>query len=129
MAIVIGVWITLAGVPSALVGLVGLRRARRLRRDGVKVWATVVPRPVSDASRRAALQYKLTDGRVLEKFAPGAFRKRRVLSPGTSVLVWYDPADPLDILVYGHEGRASNLTFAIAGAVLMLAGVGIAAFG
>ena len=45
------------------------------------------------------------------------------------MLVWYDPADPLDILVYGREGRASNLTFAIAGAVLMLAGVGIAAFG
>ena len=129
MAIVIGVWITLAGVPSVLVGLVGLRRARRLRRDGVKVWATVVPRPVADGSRRAALQYTLTDGRVLEKFAPGTFRKRRVLRPGMSVLVWYDPADPLDILVYGREGRASNLTFAIAGAVLMLAGIGIAAFG
>jgi hypothetical protein len=126
MAVGIGVWFALAGVPSVLVGLVGFRRARRLRRDGVKAWAVGVPRPVDDGVRRSALQYALPDGRVLETLAPGS--ARMTVRPGMSVLVWCDPADPLDILVYGREGRASNLVFAIVGAVLLLAGVGIAAF-
>ena len=36
------------------------------------------------------------------------------------MLIWYDPADPQDVLVYGHQGRASDLAFIIVGAALIL---------
>jgi hypothetical protein len=42
------------------------------------------------------------------------------------VLVWYDPADPQEVLVYGREGRIANRLFLAAGLVLI--GVGIALF-
>src|SRR5260370_38891589 len=112
MATVLGVWIGVAGVLPVLVGLAGMRRVRRLRREGVKAWAVAVPGPPGDRERRPALQYTLPDGRVLEKPASG---KAAALRPGRSVLIWYDPADPQDVLVYGHQGRASDLAFMIAG--------------
>jgi hypothetical protein len=113
MATVLGIWFALAGVLPVVVGLAGLRRVRRLRRDGATSWAV-------------ALQYRLADGRVLEKPASAATSK--ALRPGQSVLVWYDPEDPMDVLVYGREGRLSDLMFVAAGAALVLAGVGIAVF-
>jgi hypothetical protein len=136
MATAVGVWFALAGVLPVVVGLAGRQRVRRLRRDGVKAWAVAVPQPATDGGRAdgerpgkrpVALEYRLTDGRVLDKLAPGAARKT-ALRPGQSVLIWYDPADPFDILVYGREGRASDLMFMAAGAVVMLAGAGIAVF-
>jgi len=136
MAIALGVWFAIAGVVGAIVGLAGRQRVRRLRRYGVKAWAVAVPQPATDGERadeerpgerRVALQYRLADGRVLDKFAPGAAGKA-ALRPGQSVLIWYDPADPFDILVYGRDGRASDLVFMAAGAAFMLAGVGIAVF-
>lgn len=128
MATVIGLWFALAGVLPVLAGLAGRHRARRLRRGGVKAWAVAVPWPLADdeGPRQVALQYKLADGRVLEKLASAGARKS--LRPGQSVLVWYDPADPQDILVYGREGRLSDLMFVAAGAAFMLAGAGIAVF-
>jgi hypothetical protein len=136
MATVLGLWFAITGVVPMVVGLAGRRRVRRLRRDGVKAWAVAVPQPTTDreradeerpVERRVALEYRLTDGRVLDKPAPGAARKT-AFRPGQSVLIWYDPADPSDILVYGREGRASDLVFMAAGAVFMLAGAGIAVF-
>ncbi|HEX8007267.1 MAG TPA: DUF3592 domain-containing protein, partial [Trebonia sp.] len=52
----------------------------------------------------------------------------KTLRPGQSVLVWYDPKDPMDVLVYGREGRLSDRMFVAAGVVLVLAGVAIAVF-
>ena len=43
MATVLVVWFALAGIIAAIVGLTGMRRVRRLRRDGVQAWAVVVP--------------------------------------------------------------------------------------
>jgi hypothetical protein len=135
MATVLGVWFAIAGVVPVVVGLAGRRRVRQLRRDGVKAWAVAVLQPATDGERadeerpgerRVALQYTLADGRVLEKLTPAAASKEP--RPGQSVLIWYDPADPFDILVYGREGRASDLAFMAAGAVFMLAGAGIAVF-
>jgi uncharacterized protein DUF3592 len=128
MATVVGVWFALAGVLPVLAGLSGRHRARRLRRGGVKAWAVAVPWPLADdeGPRQIALQYTLADGRVLEKLASAGAGKP--LRPGQSVLVWYDPADPQDILVYGHEGRWSDLMFVAAGAAFMLAGAGITVF-
>ena len=63
---------------------------------------------------------------TLEKLAAG---KTAALLPGERVLIWYDPADPLDVRVQGYEGRVSDLVFVIAGALLVAAGavIGIAA--
>ena len=127
MTTALGLWLAITGLVPVVVGLAGRRRVRQLRRYGVKAWAVAVPEPIVDGERRVALQYTLADGRVLEKPAPGAARKT-ALRPGQSVLIWYDPADPSDILVYGREGRMSDLMFVAAGAVFMLAGAGIAVF-
>jgi Protein of unknown function (DUF3592)/Mu transposase, C-terminal len=75
------------------------------------------------------IQYALADGRVVERVSPGSARRARMLRPGEQVLVWYDPEDPEDVLVYGREGRAADLAFVIAGALFIMLGAGIAALG
>jgi hypothetical protein len=124
MAAALGIWITLAGAVGLLAGVTGSRRVRRLRRAGVRSWAVAVPQPASgeDDGRRVALQYRLADGRVLEKPVPGP---PGALTPGRSVLVWYDPRDPTDVLVYGREGRGLNLGFAAVGASFVALGLAI----
>ena len=131
----IGVWFALAGGVAALAGLTGMRRVRRLRRGGSPVWAVALPGPVSkdegpgESPGRTVIQYTLADGRVVERVSPGSARKAAVLRPGQKVLVWYDPDDPQDVLVYGREGRAADLAFVIAGALFIMLGAGIAAVG
>ena len=73
--------------------------------------------------RGTALQYRLPDGRTLERLGAG---KTAALLPGERVLIWYDPADPDDILVRGPDGRVSDLVFVIAGTLLVAAGAVIA---
>jgi hypothetical protein len=135
MLTVIGVWFGLAGGLAALAGLTAMRRARRLRRGGCPVWAVALPRPVSAAEGaggspgRTVIQYTLADGRVVERPSPGSARKAAMLRPGQKVLVWYDPDDPQDVLVYGREGRAADLAFVIVGALFIVFGLGIVALG
>jgi len=135
MLIVIGIWFALAGGLAALAGLTAMRRARRLRRGGSPVWAVALPRPVSAAEEaggspsRTMIQYTLTDGRVVERPSPGSARKAAMLRPGQKVLVWYDPDDPQDVLVYGREGRVADLAFVIVGALFIVFGLGIVALG
>jgi|SRR6516162_2166921 hypothetical protein len=119
MATALGIWLGLAGAVPVLVGLAGMRRVRRLRRAGVQAWAVAMPRPQADGESLVALQYTLADGRVLEKLTAG---KSAALLPGERVLIWYDPADPEDVLVYGHQRLALNAGFVIAGAALVAAG-------
>jgi Protein of unknown function (DUF3592)/Mu transposase, C-terminal len=134
MLIVIGVLFALAGGVAVLAGLSGMGRARRLRRTGMSAWATTVPSMVpageraDGSSRRTLIQYALPDGRVIEQISPGAARKAASMGPGQKVLVWYDPADPQDVLVYGREGRHADWAFTAAGGLVILAGAGIAAF-
>jgi Protein of unknown function (DUF3592) len=135
MVIVIGVWFALAGGVAVLAGLTGMRRARRLRRGAAPVWAVALPGPVSmdeepgESPRRTMIQYMLADGRVVERVPPGPARKAAMLRPGQRVLVWYDPDDPYEVLVYGREGRVVDLAFVIAGALFIALGAGIAAIG
>jgi hypothetical protein len=75
------------------------------------------------------IQYTLADGRVVERLSPGSARKAAMLRPGQKVLVWYDPEDPEDVLVYGREGRAADLAFVVAGVLFIMLGVGIVALG
>jgi hypothetical protein len=154
MAVVLGIWVAVAGLVGVLAGLTGSRRVRRLRRDGVRSMAVAVPERVSgggnrgggnggggngggvsgdsdgvggyDSERRVSLQYALADGRVLEKLVPGP---ASALSPGRSVLVWYDPGDPADVLVHGREGRTVNRGFVAVGILFVAIGVALAVLG
>jgi hypothetical protein len=119
MATGLGIWLGLAGAVAVLVGLAGMRRVRRLRRAGVQAWAVVMPQPQDDGESLVALAYTLADGRVLEKLTAG---KISALLPGERVLIWYDPADPADVLVYGRQGLVLDAGFVIVGAVLVAAG-------
>jgi Protein of unknown function (DUF3592) len=135
MPVLIGVLVALPGGLAALAGVSAMRRARRLRRAGTPVWAEALSRPVPPQQRPdgspppTLLQYTLTDGRVVERTIPGPARKARSLRPGQKVLIWYDPEDPEDALVYGREGRAVDLAFICAGVLLIVVGAGIAAVG
>jgi Protein of unknown function (DUF3592)/Mu transposase, C-terminal len=128
MLTVIGVWFALAGGLALLAGLSARRRSRRLRTGGSAVWALTIPGPSPDgppggsSPPRLLLQYTLADGQVMEHIVPGRARKAGRLRPGEKVLLWYDPHDPDDILVYGHEGRAADVAFIVTGLVLILTG-------
>jgi hypothetical protein len=123
MAVVIGIWIALSGALPALAGLTGMRRVRRLRRDGVAAWATAVPLYPAGAPQQVALRYELPDGRVVDNPMGG---KTGALLAGERALIRYDPADPMDALVQGREGRVADLAFVVTGAVLVAAGAAIA---
>lgn len=134
MLILAGIWLAVAGGLAMLAGQSGRRRVRRLRARGQSAWAVTVlpPRPASqeptEPPGRPLLQYTLADGRVVERAAPAA-GKSAALRPGQRVLIWYDPQDPDDVLVYGHWGRASDRALLAAGALCVLAGAGLAVIG
>jgi len=135
MSVVLGVWFAFAGGVAVLAGLSGMHRSRRLRRTGVSAWAMAVPSPASaggqpgESPPRTLIQYALADGQVVERISPPSARKAAALTPGQKVLVWYDPKDPQDALVYGREGRLADRAFVAVGALVMLIGMGFAAFG
>jgi hypothetical protein len=74
------------------------------------------------------IRYTLADGRVMERITPQPARKQPGLRAGQPVLVWYNPEDPDEVLVYGRETRAADRGFLIAGVIFMLLGAGLAAF-
>ncbi|MGA8455376.1 MAG: DUF3592 domain-containing protein [Streptosporangiaceae bacterium] len=47
-------------------------------------------------------------------------------SAGQRLLVWYDPADPTDVLVNGWDGRYQDLVFLAVGVSFLVFGVSIA---
>ena len=129
MAIAVGVWIAFAGALALLVGVAARRHGRRLRTNGVRTWATAVRRPSPNHPQgrpRVSLQYTLAGGQVLERPVPVRWAAR--LSAGEKVLVWYDPEDPADVLVYGRDASPSDLAFMIAGLAFIVIGSLIAAF-
>ena len=129
MLILFGIWVAVAGGIAALAGLSGLHRVRRLRRDGVTAWALAVPEPAlaggeaADPDPRLRLQYSLADGRVIERIGPAPRRRSGTPRPGDKVLIWYDPADPDDVLVYGRWGRTADRAFLTVGLLLIVVGL------
>ena len=132
MSALIGVWFGIVGGLAALAGLTARRRVLRLRRTGEPAWAMVVPLPVSPdesegrSPRRNLIQYPLADGRVIERLCPRPIRKAAGPAVGQRVPVWYDPADPTDVLVNGWDGRYSDLAFLAVGLFFIVFGMGIA---
>jgi hypothetical protein len=132
--IVVGVWFALAGAVAALAGLYGIRRASRLRRDGVRTWGMAV-RPPSpperapdDAGGQLLIQYTLVDGRVMERLTPRPAGRQASPQVGQPVAVWYNPEDPDEILVYGRDTPLSDVALVVAGVLFILIGSGLAAF-
>ncbi len=68
----------------------------------------------------------LDDGRIIERAHRRPVRRSAALRPGERVLVWYDPADPGDVLVYGPDGRWSDRIFLALGLLLGAVGVVLA---
>ncbi len=134
MLIAVGIWFAFAGAVAVLAGASGMRWSRRLRRQGLPAWAMAVPphavagEPPGESPDRTLIHYTLTDGQVIERISPGRARKAAALQPGQKVLVWYDPQDPQNVLVYGREGRLSNRIFVAVGLLFMLVGTGLAIF-
>ena len=132
MAGVIGFWFAVVGGMAALAGLTARRRVARLRRTGEPAWAMVVPSRVSPGElasgspRRNLIQYSLTDGRVIERLCPRPVRRAAWPAVGQRVPVWYDPADPTDVLVNGWDGRYGNLAFLAVGVFFLVVGMSIA---
>jgi hypothetical protein len=131
MAGVIGFWFAVVGGIAALAGLTARRRVVRLRRTGQSAWGLIVPSPVplGEADgwpRHNLIQYSLTDGRVIERICPRPVRKTASPAVGERVHVWYDPADPTDVLVNGWDGRFSDLAFLAVGVFFIVFGLGIA---
>ncbi len=134
MTILVGILLALPGGLAALAGLSGMRRTHRLRREGVSAWAMAITPPASaggqpgESPHRTLIQYQLADGQVIERISPQPVRKAASLRPGQKVLIWYDPEDPQEVLVYGREWRLGDRAFVVVGVLFMLIGSWIAAF-
>jgi hypothetical protein len=130
--IVMGLCLAGGGFVALMAGWADLRRVRRLRRDGVMTWALPVTPPLApgqsviDPVRPLMLQYALSNGEQMERVAPAPSR-RSALRPGQKVLIWYDPVDPDDVLVYGRWGAATDRGFVIGGTLAIVVGLGLAA--
>jgi hypothetical protein len=128
-----GVVVTMAGFTGVsgavalLTGLAGLRRIRRLRRAGLDVWALVKRTGAvgGEDNPRPVLQYTTEDGRVMEVGSPVPASKRQPFAEGSHVLVRYDPEDPRELVLYGHERAAWEYATAGVGAVFLLLGAGL----
>lgn len=122
--IVIGVGLAL--VYGGLVELLGWLRGRtRLQRTTGVVVGLVSPPAAgpNDRSRSARIRFTATDGRVVE-FVSSAWSTPGP-GVGTQVPVQYDPADPAATA----ERSGVSTAKLVLSPVLVLAGIGLAAFG
>ncbi len=137
MQIVIGLLLAAPGALAVLVGACAMHRVRRLRRAGVATWAGTVEAGTGDTPasedwqsagtpRQLLIRYALAD--VFERTTLARVGRKASLTPGQKVLVWYDPEDPDDVLVYGRWGRSADRAFVAAGTVLVLLGGWLALF-
>ena len=115
------------GCLAAVVGITSLRNAQRLRDSGRSAWGLVIARVTdnespAEAPQLAVIQYVLPDGRVVEHRCKQPARRSAALRTGEKVLIWYDPADPGEVLVHRRDGHRSDWAFFAAGMLLILLG-------
>jgi hypothetical protein len=127
----IGIFLALGGCVAGLAGLTSMRRARALRSSGMRAWGLVVASPADPEdpgrpARLALVQYALPDGRVLERTCPRQSSASGWLMPGQRVLIFYDPANPGEVLVHGRDGGRMDLAFVWVGLVFIASGAALA---
>jgi Protein of unknown function (DUF3592) len=123
VSIEIAIWLVAVGALAAVVGLTGLRNAQRLREVGRSAWGLVVAGPAdSEPPRCAVIQYALPDGRLLQRSCLQPARRSAVMRPGERVLLWYDPADPGEVVVHRRDGHRSDWAFFAVGMAFILLG-------
>ncbi|MGW2017103.1 hypothetical protein [Streptomyces sp. NPDC001927] len=109
------------GLLAALAGTYGLRQARRVSATGVRVPALVKRRPARPGEEPATLlQFVTEDDRVMEVACPVRPTGRRPIRDGDTLLISYDPADPRDVVVQGHEPFGRERAFVVGGVVVVL---------
>jgi hypothetical protein len=134
MLTVFGILVAVPGGLAVLAGATAMHRVRRLRRAGVATWAlTLAPATSGDWQSAGTppellIRYTLADGRVCERATLAPAGRKAPLTPGQKVLVWYDPEDPDDVLVYGRWGRFADRAFMAAGLLFVLIGGWLALF-
>jgi hypothetical protein len=134
MLTMIGILLAIPGALAVLAGGRAMHRVRRLRRAGVATWAlTLAPATSGDwqtagTPRELLIQYTLADGRVFERTTLASAGRKAPLTPGQKVLVWYDPDDPDDVLIYGRRGRFADRAFLATGTLFVLIGGWLAVF-
>jgi hypothetical protein len=124
VSIEIGILLVAVGLLAAVVGLTSQRNAERLRGFGRSAWGLVIaPPPDNEPPEIAMIQYSLPDGRVLERSCRQPARKSLALRTGEQVLIWYDIANPAEILIKRRDGHLSDRAFVAAGLAVMLLGI------
>ncbi|WP_351225427.1 DUF3592 domain-containing protein [Streptomyces sp. NPDC002133] len=114
----------LGGFVALLAGAYGLDRTRRIAATGRVAVAFV--KPAAPGADRPLLQYETEDGRVMELPAPVPPGRGRALTPGSTVRISYNPEDPREVLLLGHERRRVDRGFVVAGALMVLIGLTLA---
>ncbi len=124
MSVEIGLILVAVGLLAAVVGLTSHRNAQQLRDFGRSAWGLVIaPPPDDEPPETAVIRYALPDGRVLERSCRQPARKSRALRTGERVRIWYDIANPGEILVQRRDGHVSDRAFFAAGLAVMLLGL------
>jgi hypothetical protein len=95
------------------------------RACGHSAWGLVIA-PLADRDNEpppiALIQYALPDGRVLEHNCRQPARRSSALRIGEKVLLWYDPANPAEVLVHRRDGHRSDWAFFAIGTLFILLG-------
>jgi hypothetical protein len=126
MWVLYAIWFVLPGAVAVLAGLSGIRRKQRLRRTGRTAWAMIVTGPAATGPG-ASVQFELPGGRIVERPCAAPVRRSTAYRPGTKILVWYDPADPEDVLIYGRGGLRADGAFLAAGLLFVTLGAAMVA--
>ncbi|MER6912841.1 DUF3592 domain-containing protein [Streptomyces sp. NPDC000594] len=121
MQIVFAVFTALGGLVAVVAGLHGLYRTRRVTRSGHYAIALVKSPP--PGAERPSLAYETRDGRIMEIVSPVP------LPAGTDVRLAYDPDDPREVVVAGHERTGVDRGFVAAGLVIAAVGLLVAVLG
>ncbi|MFF9016938.1 DUF3592 domain-containing protein [Streptomyces sp. NPDC014870] len=109
------------GLLAALAGTYGLRRSRRVSATGVRVPALVKRRPGQPGDEPTTLlQFVTEDDRVMEVACPFHPGRRHPLHDGDTLLISYDPAEPRDVVVQGHEALGRERAFLVGGMAVAL---------